>query len=305
MAMGVQRLVKPKGLAHCALDASSFGRFREQLWRNVINFGRSSESLILDHDLLEKADTLGREGIVRGPATEFLSKDGATTLATVDAEVRALVDSPENRALLAVGSNDALGKNYLLRLIDFSMPHDAESNVLRLALDENILMTVAKYMGTKPMLHGVAAWYNFPVAQAASFSQLWHRDPEDVKTVKVFIYLDDVGVDNGPFTYLPRTHPLGADSTIMPVHEHPRRITGPEMERVFERQRWLECCGPAHSLIMADTVGFHRGGNVKDGHRTLVTFTYTSARPQRPRTLRVRGGLPSDFSELQIAALNL
>ena len=77
------------------------------------------------------------------------------------------------------------------------------------------------------------------------------------------------------------------------------------MERVFERGRWLECCGPAHSLIMADTVGFHRGGNVQEGHRTLVTFTYTSARPQERRTLQVNGGIPSDFSELQLAALNL
>jgi hypothetical protein len=305
MAMGMQRLVKPRNLAHCALEDSTAGRFRERLWRSVINSGRSSEGLVLDKNLAEKTKVLRKEGIVRGAARDFLTKTGASALAAVDAEVRAMVATPENQAVLAEGSNDALGKTFLIRLIDFSTPHDGESNVLRLALDENILRIVAKYMGINPVLHGMAAWYNFPVSQAASFSQLWHRDPEDVKTVKVFIYLDEVGPDNGPFTYLPRTHPLGADSTKTPIHEHPRRITGPEMERVFDRQRWLECCGPAQSLIMADTVGFHRGGYVKCGHRTLVTFTYTSARPQKPRSLQVHGKIPEDFGDLQRAALDL
>lgn len=304
MAFGLQRLVKPRTLAHCALEDSPSGRLRERLWRSVINAGRAADGVALDAEQSDKVARLRAEGIVRDDARGFLSDAGAAALQDVDAEVRGLLAAPEVQAILAEGSNADLGKNYLVRLIDFSTPHAADSAMLRLALDERILSIVARYMGVRPILHGVAAWYNFPVAQDASFSQLWHRDPEDVKTVKVFIYLDDVGPENGPFTYLPRTQPLGADSTRTPVHAHPRRITGPEMERLFARDRWMECCGPAHSMIMADTVGFHRGGYVKQGHRLLVTFTYTSARPQKRPSLVVNGALPAAFGDLQRAALN-
>ena len=41
-------------------------------------------------------------------------------------------------------------------------------------------------------------------------------------------------------------------------------------------------------MILADTVGFHRGGKPSSGTRLLITFTYTSATPFLDRPLGVR-----------------
>jgi hypothetical protein len=274
------------------------------MWRKVLNAGRATNSAKLDAAQQTRVHELRAEGILRGQAEQFLSPEGVRALAAVEKDVRALAESPKTQAVLSMGRNEDVGKEYMVRLIEFTTPQAADSAIVRLALDPALLEVIAGYMGIKPILHAAAAWLNFPTGAEASHSQLWHRDPEDVKLIKVFIYLDPVGPENGPFTYLPRTHPLAADSDKAPRHAHKRRIIDSEMMQAFPRDRWMECLGPAHSMIIADTVGFHRGGYVRQGHRLLVTFTYTSARPQTPRWLKVDGEAPADFNELQLAALN-
>jgi hypothetical protein len=72
---------------------------------------------------------------------------------------------------------------------------------------------------------------------------------------------------------------------------------------VIPRNSWFECTGPVNTMIIVDTVGFHRGGNVKSGRRLLITFTYTSGRPQAKRELRVRGTPHWTSSPIQRYAL--
>ena len=47
----------------------------------------------------------------------------------------------------------------------------------------------------------------------------------------------------------------------------------------FPPDAWKVCTGPANTMILADTVGYHRGGKPTLGRRTLVTFTFTSGTP--------------------------
>jgi hypothetical protein len=52
---------------------------------------------------------------------------------------------------------------------------------------------------------------------------------------------------------------------------------------------WRVCTGPAGTMIVADTLGLHRGGKPKTGTRLLVTFTYTSGTPMVKRGIRLKG----------------
>ena len=61
------------------------------------------------------------------------------------------------------------------------------------------------------------------------------------------------------------------------------------MIKTFPEERLTRCTGPAGTMIMADTVGYHCGGQVQEGHRLLVTFTYTSDSPQEKRKLTLTG----------------
>ncbi len=110
-----------------------------------------------------------------------------------------------------------------------------------------------------------------------------------IQIIKVFIYLSDVGDQSGPFSYIPRTHSFGAEVERARQCESSKRLSDEEMSRVFQPSSWRVCTGPADTMILADTIGYHRGGKPTSGVRILVTFTYTSTTPMMARKLRVAG----------------
>jgi hypothetical protein len=128
---------------------------------------------------------------------------------------------------------------------------------------------------------------NYPTEAPPQISQLWHRDPEDLRLIKAFIYLVDVDDQCGPFTYIPRTHPFGAESASGQRFDKKKRIADDRMGRVFPEASWRVCTGAANTMILADTLGYHRGGKPSVGRRILMTFTYTSGVPITERALSI------------------
>jgi hypothetical protein len=285
-----QRFLKPASLTDCVFKNSTSGKLKHFLWRNILNGGRA-----LDGKSEPDAATAGisseltQKGLVIGDASRFLTPAGEKALSMSTAMIRERCAGNKVQEILNAGINRELGKNYLVHIVPFTEKHSPDSPLLQLALDVKLLNIVANYMGMSPRLHAIGSWLNFPTGGEAKASQLWHRDPEDLKTVKVFIYLDEVTKENGPFTYILNTHPFGSASQAEPRHEHPRRVTDDEMNKVFPAGEWFQCTGSANTMVIADTVGFHRGGNVSTGQRLLITFTYTSGAPQVKPWLEVDG----------------
>jgi hypothetical protein len=206
------------------------------------------------------------------------------------------------QATLAKGNSD-YKKSYLVNLVPWEYEHTLDSPLVRLALDKKLLEIVSCYLGMWPRLHAIGAWLNFPTQGEAVEAQLWHRDPEDMKLVKAFIYLVDVGEDCGPFAYIPQTHPFSVGAALTPKHKDKKRITDREMSETFPPETWRVCTGPAHTMILADTVGYHRGGKPVSGNRILITFTYTSGASLSDRRLRVNGQSAWAMDEIQKLAL--
>ena len=274
-------------------------------WRYVGNARRTLKARSAKMrfpDTAEIAQQLAREGIAFGPSENFLTKEGVLALAEASASILALSGSNDVQATIARGSSD-YKKSYLVNLLPWEHEHALDSPLIRLALDKKLLETVSLYLGLWPRLHAIGAWLNFPTDGDASEAQLWHRDPEDLRLVKVFIYLNDVNEDRGPFCYIPRTHPFSEGAAIVPHHNDNKRITDEEMRSAFSSDNWLTCTGPAKTLILADTVGYHRGGKPNKGTRILVTFTYTSGTPLSKRRLRVKGELSGPLTDIQSHAL--
>jgi hypothetical protein len=257
-------------------------------WRYYSNAKRTLKALQSREaeQVKQVADEITEKGIVIGPAPSFLSEEGRKALDEASAKVRELSQGPEVKAILANGL-DTNGKDYLVRVVPWEMQHDPDSPLIKLALDRKLLEIVAAYLGMWPRLHAVGAWLNFPTEADAKEAQLWHRDPEDLKIIKAFIYLNDVGPENGPFCYIPKTHPFSSGSGIVPNHKDKKRILDDEMISVLPTESWMTCTGPANTMILADTVGYHRGGKPASGTRLLITFTYTSGTPLSKRVLQV------------------
>jgi hypothetical protein len=281
-ALQRQALIKPNALY-----------FR---WRYISNAYRTWRELRSrwgrDDDIQLLASELSEQGIVIGPAETRLTEEGHKALAAASALVIKLSQNRDVEAIVAGGLNRRAnpgGKDYIVRVIPWELEHLSDSPLLKLALDRKLLEIIATYFGMWPRLHAIGAWLNFPTVNEAKNAQLWHRDPEDLKLIKVFIYLNDVGTENGPFCYIPRSHPFSRGAGKVPFHKDEKRILDGEMITVFPQDCWVECTGPANTMIIADTVGFHRGGKVQKGKRLLITFTYTSGKPLVRRDLRVNG----------------
>lgn len=270
-------------------------------WRYLKNGGRVRG--VQNHeyaypDAIKISERIRDQGIVVGPSSTYLSDAGSMILEAASEWVLNMADSEAASTPSVVGRKD-----YLIQLVPGVTVHDANSLLLKLALDQKLLEIVANYLGMLPSLYSVAAWLNIPSGTAPKESQLWHRDPEDLKIIKAFIYLVDVDSDRGPFCYIPGTQPFGKLAGVVPAHTDGIRISDDEMAAAIPRQDWKVCTGTAGTMIMADTIGFHRGGHAHNGRRILITFTYTSGTPNKPTKAKVAGAPGWLQSDLQRAAL--
>jgi len=277
------------------------------LWRFVANGTRTGRALMSGASYNETqaiGQELTEQGIVVGLSDRFLTADGQGALSQAAARILHTSRSEHVEAVISgAASNTECQKQFLIHLVSYPDGIPPDDPLLKVALDRKLLEIVSKYLGFWPCLHSIGAWLNYPTDAPPELSQLWHRDPEDLKLIKVFIYLADVDEQCGPFTYIPRTHPFGAQAAAAKKLEKKKRLADDRMIRIFPPESWRVCTGPANTMILADTIGYHRGGKPIVGRRILISFTYTSGTPITGRPLGIRGNpewLTSDIQRLAV-----
>lgn len=171
-------------------------------------------------------------------------------------------------------------KAFLYRPLGKQPVFDPQSIYLRIALRPEIVRVVNAYFGLFAELRYFSIWHSLASNAPPRRSQLWHRDREDQRVIKGFIYLSEVDDGHGPFIYGRGTHDRGGlhdepESFKETGHGNPRS-TDEQMAAVLPRERWLQARGEPGTLILADTTGYHRGGLARIGDRLLFTFMFVS-----------------------------
>ncbi len=178
----------------------------------------------------------------------------------------------------ALREGTAVGrKPYLVK--HFAQRHTLrpDADLVRFGLHPFLLDTVNAYLGLWSRLIYTDLWINLPMSNDHTpiASQRWHRDPEDQRLVKIFLYCVDIDTGAGPFEYVrgsangpyrelwPNTNPLSA--SYPPDGAVAARI--PADDR-------LVCEGKAGTLIFCDTHGLHRGGLATDAARVLANWVF-------------------------------
>ena len=95
--------------------------------------------------------------------------------------------------------NKVLGKDILVAQY-FNV---SQLRIIKDILDSNILNSMLKdYFKTEYKLVGTNLWWTFPgnhtQLDRKKHAHMFHRDIDDFKFLKLFIYINDVGIDNGP-----------------------------------------------------------------------------------------------------------
>jgi hypothetical protein len=168
-------------------------------------------------------------------------------------------------------------KFYLVRLFGNRPVFDQSNKFLDLSLSDEVLRIVCRYLGMFCRIIDIDLWCNVATPGPASYSQRWHRDPDDKKLIKLFLYLRDVDETKGPFCFVPGSHNGGRFSkvyrqTLADSHYPPEG----EVEKWFSKDQIKVCTGSAGTVILCDTTGLHKGGHPASGLRVLFTTAYTT-----------------------------
>lgn len=133
------------------------------------------------------------------------------------------------------------------------------------------------------------------------YSQKWHRDPQEKRICKVFVYLTDVEKENGPFIYIPESSYGKKWGHLFPQYtplgSYPKKEI---LERKIPPEYWRIMTAKAGTVIFCDTTGLHKGGFVQKDSRLMFTAVY--AAPTFKEASQYT--LPQDFSKIKSGLSN-
>lgn len=152
----------------------------------------------------------------------------------------------------------------------------ADPSVLSWGLSSRLLDIVENYLELPPLYYDPLVSRDLAKTPPVGVRQ-WHRDAEDHRQVKIFIWIRDVEDRGGAYQYIPArfseqiTKALGYVSGF---------ISDVEMDDIIPRNEWRRCQGPAWTVIFSDTARvFHRLGPDAVRDRYSSIFSYTSRHP--------------------------
>jgi hypothetical protein len=250
--------------------------YRDDVWMHVMN-RRARRHLVANRPRLDDVqaravEDLRRDGIAVLPVDRLL---GPGAFEALRGDAMPFFDGSETRSQIDSGRSQAR-KYWVVRV---SPPFDLTSRLVRFAVDERVLAIVNSYLGVAARLKNFELWWNMvvPAAEPVISSQMWHRDYDDKRLVKAFLYLNDVGETSGPFSFLRGTHPGGRHGHVYPNVPPEGSYPGErQVEACVPADEARVCTGPAGALVLCDTVGFHRGGRPSAKDRILYTVTWAS-----------------------------
>jgi hypothetical protein len=170
--------------------------------------------------------------------------------------------------------------------------------LLRFALDPALLSVVDTYLGVRGRLIYTDLWHTLPAPQGSRIgSQRWHRDYDDSRLMKVYVYFDRVDASRGAMQYVAGSQEGGRWRDPWPWrHAVSRYVPEGELEKVIPESEWVMAAGEAGTLVLCDTSGLHRGGPSVGGCRLLATWTFVTPASLLPRRFRLAEG--TDLSRL-------
>ncbi len=249
---------------------------------------RESSSVILDEAGRTIVRALFKDGVhitsldsLGMPGSDDMF-DEARDLSAV-LQMRSMTPKLFGKSILAAEADDLLARR---RLFDWG-------------LNGRILDIAEAYLRTTCAYDGVDFHYSVADGRETS-TRYWHRDREDIRQLKVIVYVNDVGDADGPFEILdPEFQPFletslswryasVADSDIRSLA---RRHCAANVIR--------SCTGARGTVIFVDTARCHHHGKPPTRRdRSAVFFSYFSRSPAHPFCCE-----RSPFSRAQLAEI--
>ena len=140
-----------------------------------------------------------------------------------------------------------------------------------LAFDGSCAAIAGAYFRSRPVFDFLTMWWTTGRGERdlSGAAQQFHYDMDRLYFLKFFVYLTDVGPDNGPHVYVAGSHrrkpaPLRQD----------RRFSDAEVAAAYPAGRIRSIVGRRGTVFVADTRGLHKGEPVRAGERLVLQIEY-------------------------------
>ena len=140
--------------------------------------------------------------------------------------------------------------------------------VMQIANDAKVLSFVQDFLGTTPTISNINAWWSVGGKEDAQHAQFFHRDVDDYKFIKLFIYLTDVTMENGPHVYVESS---AYDDNFKKI----RRFSDEEVEATYGVEKIKHITGEKGEAFFINSYGIHKGLLPKKERRLILQVQYS------------------------------
>ena len=166
-------------------------------------------------------------------------------------------------------------KPYLLTVIK---PEEIsrDSAIYKLVTNRDLISSVARYLKCFPVLTYIAVWYSPNLPGQEKGSQRYHLDHEDYRQIKAFMFVEDIGPQNGPFTFIPASESKKIqDALNYKMTPDNKQIDDEVVYNIVDKSHARPLTGAAGTLGLIDTSRcFHYGSREGTAPRIMLAFQY-------------------------------
>jgi len=147
-----------------------------------------------------------------------------------------------------------------------------------LLADKSMIAVAQAYLNCQPVMEYPSYWWSTAASKEASLeaAQYYHFDMDRIKWLKFFVYLTDVGEENGPHTFIAGSHRSGAIPSKL-LSKGYARLTDEVVEECYSPEEVIRFVAPRGTVIAEDTRGLHKGTHVQNGDRLMLQFQFSNS----------------------------
>ncbi|MBD2774448.1 phytanoyl-CoA dioxygenase [Iningainema tapete] len=154
------------------------------------------------------------------------------------------------------------------------------------ATETRLISVIENYIGLPVAFQGVHLRKDFPNSNQFG-TLLWHKDSEDRRIIKIFVYLSDVEEHHGPFEYVPLSLTGRLSRKYFQIYYKLWQsgfvgIDDQTLSQFIPKSAWQSCPGKAGTVIIVDAKNVLHHGTLRTEERSALFFVYTANPPQRP-----------------------
>ncbi|CAM5783099.1 phytanoyl-CoA dioxygenase family protein [Rhizobacter fulvus] len=151
-------------------------------------------------------------------------------------------------------------------------------DVQSLLSDPSLLALAQEYLGSRPRADVLSMWWHtsFHTQPDSEAAQFYHFDMDRIKWLKIFVYLTDVGPEDGPHSFIEGSHRSGGIPASM-LRRGYVRLSDEEVIGHYGSARQIEFAAPRGTIIVEDTRGLHKGKAVTGRSRLVLQLQFSNS----------------------------